>query len=160
MRRRPSLIPAGDRYSSRGQRPRNARPAQGPTLKGSYYPHLPDPKRARGRWNSTLSGSRNERRVFRGRCHRLLSCALAGHEKRGSRRAKLCDSREIWAGWRRHPVLDVCGVRDSEPHFGIGHLPEFHCAKPQTPEGEVCASPAGLVDALKKLLTSVKRFRA
>ena len=31
----PSLIPAGDRYNSRGQRPRKTRPPQGPTLKGS-----------------------------------------------------------------------------------------------------------------------------
>ena len=30
-----SLIPAGDRLSSRGQRPRKTRPQQGPTLKGS-----------------------------------------------------------------------------------------------------------------------------
>jgi hypothetical protein len=31
-----SSIPAGDQYSSRGQRPRNTCLPQGPTLKGSY----------------------------------------------------------------------------------------------------------------------------
>jgi hypothetical protein len=31
--------------------------------------------------NVTLSGSGNEPDAFRGRCPRLLSCALAGHKK-------------------------------------------------------------------------------
>jgi len=55
-------------------------PLTGSTLKGSdpdsFTPVLPHT--ATG--NATLSGSGNKRRAFRGRCPRLLSCALAGHE--------------------------------------------------------------------------------
>jgi len=80
-RRAPSLIPAGDRYSSRGQRPRKTRPPQGATLKGSNSGDATPVLRSPAQGNTTPSGSGNEHRAFRGRCPRLLSCALAGHEK-------------------------------------------------------------------------------
>jgi hypothetical protein len=76
------LIPGGDRESSRGQRPRKTRPPpQGPTLKGSNPAGATAGLRPAAQENATPSGSGNERRAFRGRCPRLLSCALAGHEE-------------------------------------------------------------------------------
>ncbi len=77
----PSLIPGGDRESSRGQRPRKTHPPQGPTLKGSNQGGVTPVLLPATQRNATPSGSGNERRTFRGRCPRLLSCALAGHEK-------------------------------------------------------------------------------
>jgi len=73
--------PAGDRYSSRGQRPR----------KGRTSP--PDPEGVASVWAArhkagvTPPGFDPFRvgacgGVFRGRCPRLLSCALAGHRTR------------------------------------------------------------------------------
>jgi len=75
------LIPGGDRYSSRGQRPRKTRPQQGPTLKGSNPGGVTAVLRPAAQGDTTLSGSGKERGALRGRCPRLLSCALAGHQK-------------------------------------------------------------------------------
>jgi hypothetical protein len=71
--------PRGDRYNSRGQRPRKTSPFA-PTLPGSNpgTPHRscrPRPRAVGPRW-----GPGSGRRAFRGRCPRLLSCAPAGHE--------------------------------------------------------------------------------
>jgi hypothetical protein len=74
------LIPGGDRLSSRGQCPWKPRPQQGPTLKGSNPDGVPPVLRPAAEGNTTPPGSGNERGAFRGRCPRLLSCALAGHE--------------------------------------------------------------------------------
>ena len=55
------------------------------------------------------------------------------------------------AGWRRHPFLDVCEVRGSEPKLCIGQCSQvFRCAKSQTSEGEVCASPRIVVEKEKE----------
>ncbi len=75
------LIPGGDREISRGQRPRKTRPQQGPTLKGSNPGGATVVLRRAAQGNATPSGSGSERRAFRRCCPRLLSCALAGHEK-------------------------------------------------------------------------------
>jgi hypothetical protein len=72
-------IPAGDRYSSRGQRPRKTRPQQGPTLKGSNLGGITPVLRPAAQANATPPGSQIERGAFRGRCPRLLCCALSGH---------------------------------------------------------------------------------
>jgi hypothetical protein len=77
----PSLIPAGDPYGSRGQRPRKTHPQASPTLKGSNAGDVTPVLRPTAQGNTTPPGSGNERGAFRGRCPRLLSCALAGHEK-------------------------------------------------------------------------------
>jgi hypothetical protein len=94
----PSLIPAGDQYSSRGQRPRNTYRSQGATLKGSNAAGVTPVLRPGAQANTTLPGSGNEPRAFRGRCPRLLSCALAGHEE---------------AALRTHPVVPVSDITDS-----------------------------------------------
>ena len=57
------------------------RPPQGPTLKGSISGDVTPILRPAAQGNTTPPGSGIERRAFRGRCPRLLSCALAGHEK-------------------------------------------------------------------------------
>ena len=75
-----SSIPAGDRYSSRGQRPRKTRPQLGPTLKGSNTSGVTPVLRPAAQGNATPPGSEIERGAFRGRCPRLLSGALTGHE--------------------------------------------------------------------------------
>jgi hypothetical protein len=77
----PALIPGGDQDSSRGQRPRKTRPPQGSTLKGSNPGGVTPVLRPWAEGNTTPSGSGNEHRAFRGRCPRLLSCALAGRER-------------------------------------------------------------------------------
>jgi len=85
-----------------GATPPETRPQQGPTLKGSnpvgVTPLLPPA--AQG--NTTPPGSGNERGAFRGRCPRLLSCALAGHEK---------------TTLRSYPAAPVSDVTDS--HFRL-----------------------------------------
>jgi hypothetical protein len=53
----PSLIPAGDQLSSRGQRPRKTRPQPGPTLKGSNPGGVPPVLRPAAQGNATPSGS-------------------------------------------------------------------------------------------------------
>ena len=101
-RHRPSLIPGGDRESSRGQRPRKTHP-----------PSRSDPERVESGWrhaglasrgsgNAPPPGSGNERGAFRGHCPRLLSCALAGHEK---------------TTLRSYPAAPVSDVTDS--HFRL-----------------------------------------
>ena len=80
-RRCPFLIPAGDPYSSRGQRPRNARPQGSATLKGSHSGSLMPIMGPPAQRDATPSGSGVEGHAFRGRCPRLLSCALAGREE-------------------------------------------------------------------------------
>jgi hypothetical protein len=57
----PSLIPAGDPYSSRGQRPRKMGPTQGPTLKGSNAGDLTPVLRPAAQGNTPLPGSGIER---------------------------------------------------------------------------------------------------
>ena len=76
----------------------------------------------------------------------------------GAPAQKAHTSRQNTAGRMRHPGFSTLRVRDSELYFGIGHLPEFRYAKPQTSEGEVCASPAGLVDPLKRTLNQRETF--
>jgi hypothetical protein len=64
-----------------GNAPGKRVPDKVPTLKGSN-PHGVTPVlRPAAQGNSTPPGSGNGRGAFRGRCPRLLSCALAGHEK-------------------------------------------------------------------------------
>jgi hypothetical protein len=77
----PSLIPGGDQYSSRRQRSREACPLQGATLRGSNASGVTRVTHPAAQGDTTPSGSGKERRTFRGRCPRLLSRALAGHEK-------------------------------------------------------------------------------
>jgi hypothetical protein len=87
----PSLIPSGDTYNSRGQRPWKKRSHEGLALKGSNpcAPHaelaFPRPRGVR-----PLQGRRAKRLAFRGRCPRLLACALTGHGKPPPH----CESRE------------------------------------------------------------------
>jgi hypothetical protein len=96
------LIPGGDRLSSRGQRPRKSRPQQGATLKGSNPGGVTQVLRPAGQANATPPGSEIERGAFRGRCPRLLSCALAGHEN-------------LPLGLTpRHPVSDI-----TDSHFRL-----------------------------------------
>ena len=80
-RDRPLFIPAGDTSSSRGQRPRKRRPATTSdpervefrmTVRRPYVPRV--------RGCATPSGSRNGGYAFRGRCPRLLTCALSGYK--------------------------------------------------------------------------------
>jgi len=66
------LIPGGDRYSSRGQRPRKTRPQQGPPLKGSNPGGVTPVLRLAAQGDTTLPGSGKERGAFRGRCPRLV----------------------------------------------------------------------------------------
>ena len=65
-RRCVSLIPAGDRYSSRGQRPRKTRPPQGPTLKGSNPGGVTPILRPAAQGNTTPSGSNGQTSRFPG----------------------------------------------------------------------------------------------
>ena len=76
-----SVIPGGDQYSSRGQRPRKTSPAQRLTLKGSNAEAVLPLLCLGSQVNATPSGSGCPPCAFRGRCARLLPCALAGHEK-------------------------------------------------------------------------------
>ena len=76
-----SLIPAGDRYSSRGQRPRKTRPQQGPTLKGSNPGGVTPVLRPAAQGHVTPSESGNERRAFPGALPPACILCLAGHEK-------------------------------------------------------------------------------
>jgi hypothetical protein len=71
----PSLIPAGDRYSSRGQRPRKTPPPAGPTLKGSN-PGGVTPVLRVATQGSTTQGRKVERRAFRGRDTTLCPCRV------------------------------------------------------------------------------------
>jgi len=75
-------IPAGDRYNSRGQRPRKTPPSRpDPERVESRYRHAGLAPR-RSRVMRPPQGRGNERRAFRGRCPRLLSFAPAGYEHR------------------------------------------------------------------------------
>ena len=76
----PVWIPAGDTFNSRGQRPRKTHPQQDPTLKGSNRGEVLTVSGHAVRGSATPSGSRIKRHVFRGRCPRLLTCALAGRK--------------------------------------------------------------------------------
>ena len=62
----PSLIPAGDRYSSRGQRPRKTRPPAGPTLKGSNPGGLTPVLRPACQGHTTPAGSKGRTPRFPG----------------------------------------------------------------------------------------------
>jgi hypothetical protein len=99
-----SLIPAGDRYSSRGQRPRKTRPQQGPTLKGSNPGGVTPVLRPAAQGNATPPGSEIERGAFRGRCPRLLCCALSGHIELRLRKAR-CATLTILTLAIMHPFL-------------------------------------------------------
>jgi len=71
----PPVIPAGDQYSSRAQRPRKTWPIRRSTLEGSILDAI---LRSAPHAEATPSGSGS---IFRGRCPRLLPCALTGHER-------------------------------------------------------------------------------
>ena len=71
-------IPAGDIFNSRGQRPRKPHPQRSPTLKGSNRGAVSTILPCAMRGSATPAGSGIKRPVFRGRCPRLLTCALAG----------------------------------------------------------------------------------
>ncbi len=74
-----ALIPAGDSFNSRGQRPRKVL-QQIPTLNGSIRGDVPTVLGKGVGGSATPSGSGIKRHVFRGRCPRLLTCALAGRK--------------------------------------------------------------------------------
>jgi hypothetical protein len=72
-----SLIPAGDTFNSRGQRPRKTHPRHGPTLKESNRGDVLTISGYAVRGGPTPSGSGTNRYAVRGRCPRLFNCALA-----------------------------------------------------------------------------------
>jgi hypothetical protein len=61
----PPLIPGGDQYSSRGQRPRKTSPPQDTTLKGSNTGGATSASHATAQGHATPSGSGKERRALR-----------------------------------------------------------------------------------------------
>ena len=136
----PSLIPAGDPCGSRGQRPRKMRPPQGPTLKGSYSGDVISVLRPTAQGDTTPSGSGNDRRAFRGRCPRLLSCALAGHERTTVRPYPLAPVSDITDSHFRPCVLRMTGIA------GVAHVAASKRVRPSMPKGgayiqvNVCAT--------------------